>query len=344
MKRYAIDTDTREKLNRYLFADIRDDDIDEHPELFIQRLEPFLIDLKIALDIDPSSRRGGRRRSLKRVMLSLTTDVIGETRIRLNRAFDYFGLVDEAVKDLKDHRWWVRAVASKNSGLMLSEKALPYLEVCLDDENVDVRIEAAQAMIDIAGVEILGPILMRLKEMSPWMQVRLSRSILSFGEHSVPHLITGMKSKYPRIQSFCAENLGILGDVKAVPTLLEYIDYSVTEVKHKSLIALGRIGDSNSIPVVAKYLRSDEELLRVDAAKAAGNLSTPSMAYDLYWMLVKDSATVKLAAAEALARSGELGIRSLRYALSNQDEQVRMIAMQFLHESGNAATAPEEGR
>jgi hypothetical protein len=114
VKRYAIDTDTREKLNRYLFSDIPDVDIHDHPEVFIKRLEPFLIDLKIALDIDPTSRRGSRRRSLKRVMLSLTTDVIGETRIRLNRAFDYFGFVDEAVANLKDHRWWVRAVASKN--------------------------------------------------------------------------------------------------------------------------------------------------------------------------------------------------------------------------------------
>ncbi|MFZ4622303.1 MAG: HEAT repeat domain-containing protein [Bacteroidota bacterium] len=345
MKLYTIDTDTREILNRYLFADIRDDDITDDPKALIQRLEPFLIDLKIGLDLDPSSRRGGRRRSLKRVMLSLTTDVIGDTRIRLNRAFDYFGYVDECVEDLKDHRWWVRAVACKNAGLMLSEKALPHLEVCLDDENGDVRIEAVQAMIDIAGVEILGPVLMRLKDMSPWMQVRVSRSILSFGEYSVPHLITGMRSKYPRIQAFCAENLGILGDIKAVPTLLEYIDYSVTEVKHKSLIALGRIGDPHSVPVVVKYLRSGEEQLRVDAAKAAGNLSSPSMAYDLYWLLVTDTVSVKLAAAEALSRSGELGIRSLHYALNNADDQVRMIAMQFLHEAGHPAEpAQEAGR
>lgn len=322
---------------------MRDDDINEHPHEFVKRLEPLLVDLKIGLDLDPESRRGNRRRSLKRVMLSLTTDVIGETRIRLNRAFDYFGFVDECVEDLKDHRWWIRASAGKNAGLMLHEKALPYLEACLDDDNGDVRIEAAQAMIDIAGVEILGPILMRLKDMSPWMQVRLSRSILSFGEHSVPHLIVGMRSKYPKIQGFCAENLGILGDVKAVPTLLEYIDYSVTEVKHKSLIALGRIGDDHSIPVVAKYLRAAEEQLRIDAAKAAGNLSTPSIAYDLYWLLVKDTIGVKLAAAEALSRSGELGIRSLRYALCHKDEQVRMIAMQFLHESGHAAALPGEG-
>lgn len=340
----SIDTETRNHLNRYLFVEVGEEDPHERPDAFRRRLQPQLVHLMIALGVDPMSRRGRKRGSLRRVMLSLTPEVIGETRLRLNLAFDYFGFVEEAIEGLKDSNWWVRAEAAKNAGLMMAEPALPFLETCLDDDRDDVRIEAAQAMLDIAGVSILGPVLMRLHGMTPWMQVRLSKTILGFGEHAVAQLEIGLKSPIPVIQAFCAEMLGILGDVKAVPTLMEFIDYSVTEVKHKSLIALGRIGDANSIPVVAKYLRADVEQLRVDAAKAAGNLSTPSMAYDLYWMLVKDTTAVKLAAAEALARSGELGIRSLRYALSNQDEQVRMIAMQFLHESGNAAAAPEEGR
>ncbi|MFA5833809.1 MAG: HEAT repeat domain-containing protein [Bacteroidota bacterium] len=333
-KLYSGDTKTREFLNQYLFADIVTDDSTTDREEFIKRLEPYLITLKIDLNIDGNSKYNSRRRSLKRVMLKLTTEVIGDTRIRLTRAFEYFDFVKETSETLRDNRWWIRAKGCKNAGLMMNESALPYLEQCLDDENGDVRIEAAQAMLDIAGVEILSPIMMRLKEMSPWMQVRLSRSILGFGEHSVLPLVQAMQSKYPKIQGFCVDMLGILGDVKAVPTLLEYIDYTVSEVKHKSLIALGRIGDGRSIPVIQRFLYSDNEQLRADAAKAAGNLSSPSMAYDLYWMLVKDTLIVKLAAAEALARSGELGIKSLLYALNLDDEQVRMIAMQFLHEAG----------
>ncbi|MEI7907006.1 MAG: HEAT repeat domain-containing protein [Bacteroidota bacterium] len=328
------DTHTRALLNEYLFADIDTDDVNTHRAEFIRRLQPYLVQLENGLEIVNVSRNNPRKRSLKRVMLQLTTEVIGETLVRLTHAFHYFGFVDETNKSLQDDRWWIRAKGSKNAGLMMNESSLPYLEKCLDDQNDDVRTEAAQAMLDIAGVEILGPILMRLKEMTPWMQVRLSRSILAFGENSVPHLVTAMQSKYPKIQGFSVEMLGILGDIKATPTLLEYIDYSVRDVKHKSLIALGRIGDERSIPVIQRFLFSEDEQLRVDAAKAAGNLSTPSMAYDLYWMLVKDTLKVKFAAAEALARSGKLGIKSLTYAVTLDDAEVRMIAMQFLHEAG----------
>jgi hypothetical protein len=342
--RHGRDSRTREALNTFLFSDLKDIDLIERKEDFLKQLEPLLVNLKITLDIDSTSRHNVRRRSLKRVMLQLTTEVIGETRSRLTRAFEYFEFVDETVAMLKDNRWWTRAKGCKNAGLMLNESALPHLEYCLDDENDDVRIEAAQAMLDIAGVEILAPILMRLSEMSLWMRVRLSKSILLYGEHAVVPLVTAMRSEYPVVQGFCVEMLGILGDVKAVPTLLEYIDYSVREVKHKSLIALGRIGDDRSVPVIKKFLESDDELLRIDAARAAGNLSSPSLVYHLHWMLVKDMMSVKLAAGEALSRSGEMGVKSLLYAMDLGNDDVRAVAMQFLHEAGvDVHTQPDGG-
>jgi hypothetical protein len=333
-KKTNRDIATHAALNKYLFTELPDKDAAGHVESFSKRLEILLRNLSLELHMNNTSHNNARRRSLKRVMLMLTSEVIGETRFRLTLAFEYFDFFSETTKEMHDSGWWVRAKGCKNAGLMLNESALPHLERCLDDENDDVRIEAAQAMLNIGGVGVLSPILMRLKDMSPWMQVRLSKSIFTFGEHAVSHLVQAMRSPYPKIQGFCVEILGMLGDVKAVPTLLEYIDYTVTDVKHKSLIALGKIGDARSIPIIQKFLHSSDEQLRIDASKAAGNLSSPALASDLHWMLVKDTMNVKLAAGEALSRSGELGIKSLQYAVNLDDEDVRMVALQFLHEAG----------
>jgi len=339
-KKTSRDHTTHAALNKYLFAEISDKDVTGQSVSISKQLEMLLNNLSFELDINKNSYNKTRRRSLKRVMLMLTSEVIGETRFRLTLAFEYFDFIAETTKAMQNSRWWERAKGCKNAGLMLNESALPFLERCLDDENDDVRIEAAQAMLDIGGVHALSPILMRLKEMSPWMQVRLSKSIFGFGEHAVSHLVEAMRSPYPAIQGFCVEILGMLGDVKAVPTLLEYIEYSVPDVKHKSLIALGKIGDARSVPIIQKFLHSSDEQLRIDASKAAGNLSSPSLAYDLHWMLVKDTMNVKLAAGEALARSGEMGIKSLQYAINLDDENVRMVAMQFLHEAGIPVQSP----
>lgn len=334
VKKTNRDITTHAALNKYLFSEMSEKDVTGVADSTSKRLELLLRNVSFELDIKTNSNNNARRRSLKRVMLMLTSEVIGETRFRLTLAFEYFDFFPETIKEMKDSRWWERAKGCKNAGLMMNESALPFLERCLDDENDDVRIEAAQAMLDIGGVEALSPLLMRLKEMSPWMQVRISKSIFGFGEHAVSHLVQAMRSPYPKIQGFCVELLGMLGDVKAVPTLLEYIDYTVPEVKHKSLIALGKIGDSRSIPIIQRFLHSSDEQLRVDASKAAGNLSSPLLASELHSMLVKDTMNVKLAAGEALSRSGELGIKSLQYAVNLHDENVRMVALQFLHEAG----------
>ena len=339
-KKNNRDIITHAALNKYLFNELSDNGGTGHAENLSKRLDVLLRNISFELAINYNLRNNARRRSLKRVMLMLTSEVIGETRFRLTLAFEYFNFIPETIKSMQDSRWWERAKGCKNAGLMLNESALPYLERCLDDDNDYVRIEATQAMLDIGGVEVLSPILMRLKDISLWMKVRISKSIFGFGEHAVSHLVLAMRSPYPKIQGFCVEILGMLGDVKAVPTLLEYIDYAVPEVKHKSLIALGKIGDSRSIPIIQKFLHSSDEQLRIDASKAAGSLSSPLLVPELHSMLVKDTMNVKLAAGEALSRSGEVGIKSLQCAAHLHDENVRMVALQFLHEAGVRVQAP----
>ncbi|HAP36631.1 MAG TPA: hypothetical protein DCQ28_12100, partial [Bacteroidetes bacterium] len=121
-------------MNKYLFAPIPDIDVNDQREEFITHLKPFFLSLEIELERNKTSRRRTRRRSLKRVMLMLTSEVIGETRFRLTLAFEYFGFIPETIREIQDSQWWVRAKGCKNAGLMLNESALPYLERCLDDE------------------------------------------------------------------------------------------------------------------------------------------------------------------------------------------------------------------
>jgi len=332
-RRYAYDITAREFLNVYLFSDIEPDPA-EQPELYQERLLPLLAQLRTDLRLHSASRSNPRRRSLKRVALTLSSEVIGETRIRMTRLFDHFGFVDDLIPQLADSAWWVRANACRTAGLMRAEPALPLLERLLDDENEDVRIEAAQAMLDIAGVAGLAPVLMRLRELSLWMQVRLSRTVLEFRGDAVPHLVVGIRSEHPQVQGFCIDLLGMIGDVSAVPVLLEYISFEVPAVQRKSLIAFGRIGDERAVPVIQRFLGSEDRELRLAAARAAANLASPAIAYHLHALLLKDDTEVRLAAAEALARSGETGVKSLLYASRVEDRSVRLIALQFLHDLG----------
>lgn len=333
-RRFRTDSTVRDALNYFLFTDLSSENINH-----VRRMEQigvFLDGLCDDLQISRARTRSRRRRSLKQVALQLSTEVIGETRTRLTFLFEHLGFVDDVIKDTSDPRWWIRAQGCRDAGLMASERALFALELRLNDPNEDVRIEAAQAMIDIGGVNALTGIILRLKELSLWMKTRLSRSILSFGGDAVPHLAAGIRSKYPQVQGFCIELLGLLGDVSALPVLLEYIRSEIPDVQQKSLIAFGKIGDSRAIPVIQKFLKSENRDLRYAAVKAAVNLASPEIALELHNHLLKEDLEIKLAAAEALSRSGDTGIKSLLYASRFSDERVRLIAHQFLHDLGIA--------
>jgi hypothetical protein len=333
-RRFLTDTTVRDALNYYLFSDLSSENINNDQRL--QQLGLLLNELCDDLQIRRTHTWSHRRRSLKQVALLLSTEVIGETRTRLTFLFEHLGFVDEAMNDMADTRWWIRAQGCRDAGFMASDRALFMLELRIDDPNEDVRIEAAQSIIDIGGVNALSGIILRLKELSLWMKTRLSRSILSFGGDAVPHLALGIRSKHPQVQGFCIELLGLLGDVSALQVLLEYIRSETPDVQQKSLIAFGKIGDSRAIPVIQQFLQSENRDLRYAATRAAVNLASPELALQLHNHLLKEDMEIKLAAAEALSRSGDTGIKSLLYASRISDERVRLIAHQFLHDLGIA--------
>lgn len=334
--------DAQDSLTLYLLGDIEGDDYTEPNGRYQKSLASLAYQLQTRTDTGSMFDRAMRRAALRTAMLDVSHSLSGETQLRLNHAFSVMGFVGEEMTLAQSNRWWIRARACERLRLMHAKEGAEVLVKNLEHENEDVRIEAALSLIDIIGLDALSPILMTMKKMSLWMEVRLSRSILSFGTDAVPHLEQGVKSESHSVQKFCIEMLGILGDVHAVPTLIEYMNYRVPEVQRASLEAFGKIGDARAIPIILKFLQSDDTQTRIAAAKALGNLGSPATVDALNKLLLRDSIDVRLAAAESLSKIGTSGIKTLQYSTQSDDEEVRLVAMQYLHEQdivlkGNAA-------
>jgi HEAT repeat protein len=324
----------QELLNSFLLEELPVSSANEFSDQYKRHLDIHFRLFKIRYERPLIFEQRIRHKALKYVMLEMSLILVGETRHRLSYAFEKLGFIKEELHDLKHKNWWIRANACRNLSLMQARNAAGNLVPLLDDTSDDVRIEAAQAMLDIVGVDALSPILMTFKDVTPWMQIRLSRSILPMSAKAVPHLILGLKSEYAHVQKFCIEILGIIGDVSAAPIILEYIGYAIPEVQEISLIVLGKLGDEQSVPVILKYLRSENIQLQKAAAKAAGYLATPASIKPLNNLLLYGQIELRFAAAEALSKIGDDGMQCLVTAAESQDHELRNIASQYLHESG----------
>lgn len=327
-------------------------------ELYLQKMDPILLEDLPTASTDPGSllfRRGvkqiceplqkelqkvnlfsrrSHRRALKRVLLGMSRELVGETRARLTQTFQILGFVEEELRDLARRRWWIRAKACRNLALMRAEEATSDLIMLLDDDEEDVRTEAAMALVNIAGVKALDPLFTNLHRVSVWMSIQLSKAILAMGSPAVPALIDSLKSDYTSVKAFSVEMLGEIGDISACAPLIDLAGSATTELRCKALLAIGNLGDEAGRTVLLDHLSSDDERIRVAAARGLGYLASPETATSLKEHLLNDTIRVRLEAGRSLSRIDTAGEATLKEAYQETDELGKKIVFHFLEELG----------
>ncbi len=289
-------------------------------------------DLKEHLAHSGTFSRTLRRETLRGVMIDAARDLVGESRVVLNQTFAQLGFVDQELRDLRSKRWWVRAKACRAMSLMKSRTALEPLVTLLDDEEEDVRVEAAMALVTIAGTDALGPLLHHLKMISVWMSLHLSQAIIKLGSSAVDDLIKGLNVDPPSVRGFCVQMLGAIGDVRAIAPLIAFARDAEVPLRRQAITALAMLGDESSMSFLMECCSHESEDVRRSAAAALGRIDAPMAVPFLRDLLVGDTVDVRLAAGESLARLGRPGMDALREVIGTADELARSIARQFRNE------------
>ena len=295
-------------------------------------------------ELNEGLRKTGRfarklhRETIRDVMIDLARNLVGESRSAIGEMFGLLGFADEELTDLDSKHWWVRAKACRASSIMSSKGAVERLVALLEDEEEDVRVEAAMALVEIAGTDALGPLLKHLKKISVWMSLQLSHAILKMGSAAVEDLVAGLNSDSYSVQSFCVQMLSAIGDVRAVEPLIRLAQYASAPLRSQAITALGVFGEGTSLTIIMKNCSHDNEEVRKCAASALGRFDTPLGVPFLRELLLHDAVDVRLAAGESLARLGKAGNAALREAEISADNLGRGIALQFRSEFETIST------
>jgi HEAT repeat protein len=342
-RKVKLDEYYQQKIDPILLEDFPPDSLDPNSLPFRQNAKRVCEPLKVELNARGRMSRRQHQAALKRVMLGMSRELVGETRARLSLAFLIFGLVDEEMRDLASRRWWVRAKACRNLALMRAEDATADLVMLLSDDEEDVRIEAAMALVTIAGAKALRPLLTNLRKISVWMSIQLSKVVLAMGSAAVPELIEALKSDFPSIKGFSVEMLGEIGDISACAPLVDFARITESnDLRCKALRAIGDLGDEAGKEVLLDYLADDDEAIRVSAAQGLGSLASPETAPFLKDHLLHDSISVRLAAGNSLKRIDGAGEDFFIGAYGEADTVTKRIILQFLEELGVPETTIEE--
>jgi HEAT repeat protein len=300
-----------------------------------QQYESLVQAVKNRLAALTVSRRRNHRDAIRGVLIDLAQDLTGETSDRLVYFFYSFGFVEEQIQLLLSKKWWIRAKAAHDLGLLRARKGIAPLMAALEDSSADVRTEAMKSLVTLAGVDSLRAILRVARRLSLWTEVELSVIIMNFKNDAVPYLLEALASPDQSVVLFCIEMLGQIGFVAAVEPLQALVqEYPSSVVKAKAAEALGRLGDERAEEVLVPLASRPEPNLRLKALEALGRIGAPSSISVLLRQFARGDALEKTVSARALAMAGLKGREALHSLALDPDEMNAAVASQVLEEFG----------
>lgn len=296
--------------------------LDEQREIYRTRLLNLLLSGQ-ALHKNPDliSKPGTIRwHAIEDVLFSLSEDKSYPEEVK--KLFNILGYVPFYEKQLKKN-FIVRASAIDKLGKMHSDLSVDKLIDMLKDKNpevVAVTVRALSRVGHIKGLKGILAILPHLLEKGMVSRKTIETSLINFGADAVPVLLGDVKdNKHPNIIASILEVLSILNAREALPFALANLNNPNPEIRAKALKVAGNAGKKGEGfgEQIIPLLTDPVWFVRLQAAKALGNIHYTRAAEMLGGLLFDEKWHVRNAASTALTKFGDASLdiflKALRY-------------------------------
>lgn len=215
----------------------------------------------------------------------------------------------------------------------------------LNDPVWAVRRDVCAALRDHPLPGLLLPLVGRLEDLSEPSEVRFKavEALAATGERAaVGPLLRALEDPDPQVSSSAAYHLGDLRDVSALEPLVRYLRarHDAEYAHAGAAVSLGLLGDPRAVPALVEALADDRAAVRGWAAQALGRLEQPAAVEALLRALEDGHAEVRAQASWALGRLGDRrAVGPLLARLAEPEPRVRALAAAALGALGDPLAA-----
>ncbi|MFH1379910.1 MAG: HEAT repeat domain-containing protein [bacterium] len=213
----------------------------------------------------------------------------------LEKQIEMFKINNEAVQQ--------RAVAYM---VRQGKHSIPYLIEALSSEDTSVRINAVRALGRIDDPRVVDPLVSLLTDPYPDIQYEVMEALENRGKKIITRLLKSLESPSSKTRARTVELIGRIGDLTSKDIVEHALTDPSAEVREQAVIALRWIAKEESIDLILPLLDDPYTNVRMMVVFAFGEF--------------KENADAR---------------RGLEQALTNDDNQLREKAVQFLGESNN---------
>jgi len=184
----------------------------------------------------------------------------------------------------------------------------------LDDEDEDVRLAAAKALVNVSGEITVTP----LTNNESWLVA--AGILVTIGTLAKEPLINVLGDEFQDVQLAAAK-------VLAVEPLIKALEDESEEVRAAAAEALVNVGNGRAVEPLIKALEDENRHVRQFAAEALGEIGDVRAVEPLIKTLEYKNAVVQWAVAGALGAIGDASVEELLIkALSDKDSDIQRMA------------------
>lgn len=236
-----------------------------------------------------------------------------------------------------------RCYAARALGIFGNNSVVDVLIARLRDEDIDVCVDAVEALRKIGNSKAIPPLIESLEnDSSGEICTVIATALGVLGGKEATEALLKVAAERPErlemdddwdswwdVQLEAVRALGKTREESAIDTLIEVMDnHEHQDIESEVLKALAQI-KGRGIDVLIQRLQEKTPQSRRRAAKALGMVNTPEATRALSQALQDDAAEVRIAAISALAKLGaEKYLPAIMLLIRDKNEEVRTAAMQ----------------
>jgi HEAT repeat protein len=190
--------------------------------------------------------------------------------------------VDALLPDLNDSDWRVRRNAAQALGTLRDKRAVEPLINALKDRTMTVRQRAIVALGRIKDLQAL-PALIDIFLEHRHESYDANKAILKFGKKALPEITTAYEKTHSQKLMMLLIEMKYDG---ALGLILKLLQSQEPTVRIKAIQELGKLGDKKAIPPLIGQLNNNEPLIQSEAVRALGKLNAVETTPVLLTLLV----------------------------------------------------------
>ncbi len=265
-------------------------------------------------------------------------DIKGEDYDAIIRMLDEIEFHEMLMKALGSSDWWERTYSAYFLGLMKYEPAEQKLLELVYDKSPLVSINAFEALNKIGSNKDLYRVIKFVLNSAFLIISKVTDIILSYGTDINPVLIKLLRDAdvTDRAKRIIVDVLASRNVVESLPVITKLANETGdTELIIGCIKAMGEFGDPEGMDFLLEYMSSPNWIIRSQAVKALGNVSSPLIIPELKMILrIDENYWVKMYSAQVIMGFGEKGKKELESVLEKKSEDdVANIVNYVLYET-----------